>query len=69
MNTDNEGRWVPEPPTVLGWCWWRSVENDEEPRPVYLDGTIWAKDYTGLWNIEEMTYGEWYTIPIQEPPK
>lgn len=60
-----EGRWTNEPPTVPGWYWWR------------------YKVYTPTGDVEEkaicvreectMTYfavaGEWWSTPIQEPPR
>lgn len=52
------GRWTTEPPTVPGWYWWR-CEDLYGPRPVR---TLGGKP-------SDKTFGEWYTIPIQEPPR
>jgi hypothetical protein len=56
VTNEPAGRWTTEPPTVPGWYWWRDSERGYAERPVWIDCLSKYR-------------GEWWTIPIQEPPR
>jgi len=64
------GRWTAEPPTVPGWYWWRQERNDEQQCVFVYQCSFGMRS----WRVEELhAYslddGEWWSVPIQEPPR
>ena len=55
MNEPTEGRWTTEPPTVPGWYWRRY--SGQAAVIVYMLRPM------------KINGREWWSIPIQEPPR
>lgn len=56
MSEPTEGRWTTEPPTVPGWYWCR-YRGDSAP--------AFPSRHWGRYCVDV----EWWSIPIQEPPR
>lgn len=67
MNT--EGEWTATPPTVPGWYWWRCGKLPPRVLRVYDDdGHRVAAGLNCEFGLARTWGGEWWTVPIQEPP-
>lgn len=65
-----EGRWTTGPPTEPGWYKWRLRKDVpwECVDVMRIGGRLrfWR---TGYDNDIAMQHGEWWSVPIQEPPR
>lgn len=72
--TAQPGAWTATPPTEPGDYHWREREGAPvKPCRVYLDSGIWCvvtyREWTGRWCGALSAWGgEWWSVPIQEPP-
>lgn len=71
MSEPIEGRWTTEPPTVPRCYWWRFNElSDIEVVRVYRDEAYSDLRIKFIGSKADFrVFGEWWTIPYQEPPK
>ncbi len=72
MNT--EGEWTATPPHKTGWYWWRKGEG-EWPFVMlvhFRNDKLWLSGYGVHTAFDkpslDLMRGEWWTVPIQEPP-
>lgn len=61
--------WTKEPPTEPGWYFYRDFPALPDTQIMRVHRDMMADSFSGIRTDMLLLPGEWWPIPIQEPPK